>query len=301
MTHKPFARLGLLLLFTLLVPLGVIAAPNARQEAPPTPTPPPTPPPVSLPLLLKAPRFAYPEHILIPAGTFLMGCDEAHSAGFICYDGALPLHTVYLDAYLIDTTEVTNAEYAACVGANKCDPPKSLSSAHRGDYYGNPLYDHYPVLFVDWLMANDYCAWAGGSLPTEAQWEKAARGSLDTRPYPWGDQLPDCTLANILIPTIGCVYDTSEVGSYPNGASVYGALDMSGNVIEWVSDWRDYDYYKISPYENPTGPLYGEYKVLRGGSWVNDADRARIDYRTGDYPYYVWNNVGFRCAYPAVP
>jgi formylglycine-generating enzyme required for sulfatase activity len=222
--------------------------------------------------------------LYVPASEFMMGSE----AGEL---NEKPVHEVSLDAFWIDRTEVTNAMYALCVDAQQCNPPTEISSASRVEYFGNPEFDNYPVVFVSWEDANDYCAWADRRLPTEAEWEKAARGT-DGRTYPWGDVSPETNLLNYNLE----VGDTTEVDKYPGGASPYGALDMAGNVWEWVADWDSATYYVSSPPSNPLGPDTGESRVLRGGSWATPEYYVRSALRGANLPEYSNYTAGFRCA-----
>jgi formylglycine-generating enzyme required for sulfatase activity len=209
---------------------------------------------------------------------------------------------VALDDFWMDETEVTNAQYRRCVEVGDCSPPAESGSSSRDSYYGGGTYDDYPVIYVSWYQAADYCAWAEARLPTEAEWEYAAHGP-EGRVFPWGDEF-DGTRVNYC--DANCPYehadetaddgyaDTAPVGAYPGGASWCGALDMAGNVWEWVADW--YGDYPSGRQVNPTGPSSGEKRVLRGGSWGSSQYEARCAARYGPPPGGSSDDVGFRCA-----
>ena len=232
--------------------------------------------------------------VFVPQGEFLMGVDKDNEYGF-----PNPGYTVYLDAYWIDQTDVTNAMYALCVDAGACHEPhspKNVDTVFKGD--------NQPAGFVNWNDADDYCRWAGRRLPTDAEWEKAARGT-DGRTYPWGNQKPAGNLLNFADinssmqdadKNIDDGYKfTSPVWNYPDGASPYGALDMAGNAFQWVQDW-DGNYYVNPPYINPQGPSSGEDKILRGGSCFNDERAIRSMFSLSIEPSSVAGNISFRCA-----
>ncbi len=225
--------------------------------------------------------------VMISQGEFRMGSD----AGKI---DEQPIHRVYLDGFWMDRTEITNAQYRKCVASGSCTNPSSDDSFTRQRYYtsDNDQYGNFPVIHVDWYQAAAYCKWAGGRLPTEAEWEAAARGT-DGRTFPMGDHV-DKGNANYA----GFVGDTARVGSYPSGASPYGVLDMAGNVWEWVFDWYDQDFYRRSPDRNPTGPPSGSSRVLRGGSWEDDTDLVRSPNRNFNDPHSSTTTWGFRCVVP---
>ena len=226
--------------------------------------------------------------VSVPGGPFVMG--GATSSGI-----EVPTHTVTLDTFWIDQTEVTNGKYAKCVQAGACQVPQNNTSHSHPTYYGFTSFSSYPVIYVNWNQAKTYCAWAGGRLPSEAEWEKAAVGS-DARTYPWGENI-DNTYANFNL----LLGDTSIVGSYKKGVSPYGAYDMAGNVSEWVADWYGSTYYQSSSASNPTGPTSGEKRVIRGGSWgTSDAD-TRSSIRDFNYPNAFGNALGFRCASSSAP
>ncbi len=220
--------------------------------------------------------------VYVPAGQFIMGSADGEGDG-----DEHPQHVVYLDAYWIGQTEVTNAQYQQCVAGGACDPAGCMND----DDLDKP---DQPVVCVSWVDAKAFCEWAGLQLPTEAQWEKAARGT-DGRIYPWGNEEPNCTKAQYW----GCDGKTITVGSKPAGASPYGALDMAGNVWEWVADWYSEDYYANSPDRNPAGPESGDWRVLRGGSWNYYPVNVRAASRNGLLPGNRNDYVGFRCAAPS--
>ncbi len=238
--------------------------------------------------------------VFVSSGEFKMGSAKTDDPQAL--DEEIPQHIVYLDEYWIDQTEVTNAQYAMCVATGSCTPPSENFSLSRGSYYDNQQYANYPVIFVTWSQAAAYCTWAGRRLPTEAMWEKAARGP-DGLIFPWGNVF-DGAKANYC--DINCIngwkderfddgyLDTSPVGDYPAGASVYGALDMSGNVYEWVADW--YEPYRRISLVNPAGPATGTEHIIRGGSWGDDAAHIRAAVRSHSNVPSSSNFIGFRCA-----
>jgi serine/threonine-protein kinase len=222
--------------------------------------------------------------VYVPEGEFEMGSNDN--------DDEQPVHTVWLDAFWIDQTEVTNTMYAQCVEGGNCE-----------DMALNPEKSSHPIVGADWANAEAYCEWAGRRLPSEAEWEKAARGT-DGRTYPWGNKIPSCSLLNFN-PGEPCVGDTSEVGSYPAGASPYGALDMAGNAWEYVADWYDETYYGSSPDRNPVGPdsgslpsgdLPGDLRVQRGGSYFQNEEVAKSSFRSWPNYDFGGGENGFRCA-----
>jgi formylglycine-generating enzyme required for sulfatase activity len=271
-------------------------------EFTPTPTFTPTPVPTDTPEPTPTPQYQAGssitreqdgmEMMYVPEGEFMMGANDEDS-----YDDEVPYHPVYLSAFWMDKFEVTTEQYARCVNAGACSAPNATSSAMKTSYYGNSLYNRYPVLHIDWQQASDYCAWAGGRLATEAEWEKAARGD-DGRVYPWGSQSPSCQLANMNVDG-ECVGDTVAVGSYPDGASPYGIMDLAGNVEEWIYDWIDVEYYQNSPYENPQGAASGEERGVRGGSWFDIARYVRTSMRWWQEPFDSSDKIGFRCVMDA--
>jgi formylglycine-generating enzyme required for sulfatase activity len=230
--------------------------------------------------------------ITVQAGPFVMGSDRGAP-------DERPVRLVDLSAFRLDRVEVTNGRYRRCVAAGACTPPALPNSHRRARYHGDPAWDDYPVIFVSWEQAERFCRFAGGRLPTEAEWEKAARGPApEAREYPWGDAAPDCARANLGGPG-SCAGDTDRVGRRPAGASPFGALDMAGNVWEWVADWYAPDAYRLAAIRDPRGPSGGTMRVMRGGCWESGASSLRVSCRKAELPAAWGDNVGFRCAYPA--
>jgi eukaryotic-like serine/threonine-protein kinase len=257
--------------------------------------------------------------VYIPEGDFLMGLPDGQG-----YADNRPQHTVYLDAYWIDQTEVTNEEFSTFVTETKY-----LTDVENGAIpytysgiawvkldgaswknptgYGSTLsgFEKHPVIFVSWVDAKAYCEWAGKRLPTEAEWEKAARGT-EGQVYPWGFLPPNGKLANFGDSSTDYSWSdkttndgyatTAPVGSYPDGKSVYGLLDMAGNANEWVADWYGSDYYLSSPSSNPTGPMYGDFRSLRGGPFFGNLADLRSATRAMDGQNSARFDSGFRCA-----
>ncbi|MBI5946193.1 MAG: SUMF1/EgtB/PvdO family nonheme iron enzyme [Chloroflexi bacterium] len=292
---------GLYCLLTMLLAACAQAEPTlpAPTLPPPTETPLPTqtltptqtPTPSETPLPTITPEgeigstWIRPKDgmamVYVPKGAFIMGSSSGDP-------DEQPAHEVYLDAYWIDQTEVTYTMFA------RFTPARSGRQAADG---------------VSWEQAAEYCAWVGSRLPTEAEWEKAARGT-DERVYPWGNQPPTGDLVNFADRNSRLNWEDTNVddrygavapvGSYPAGASIYSALDMAGNVAEWVNDWYDQAYYSASPLTNPRGPGVGDFRVLRGGSWFSTAAGVRTTDRSWYIPEAGTDYGGFRCAQSTV-
>jgi formylglycine-generating enzyme required for sulfatase activity len=257
------------------------------------------------------------EMVLVPAGSFLRGCSPADDS---CFDNEHPARAIHLDAFYLDRTEVTVAAYRSCVAAGACSTEglgqhsgSRTTSVTPGQGHNTTEFDPaasaatcnytargregHPINCVSWHQAQAFCAWAGKRLPTEAEWEKAARGR-DDRIYPWGNAPPSCSLA---VMDGGCGKGgTARVGSRPRGMSPAGALDMSGNVTEWVSDWYGVDDYAGSPAHAPRGPSTGRFRVVRGGTWRNAVEGKLNALRNSNRYSYIptahLDYVGFRCA-----
>lgn len=250
---------------------------------------------VYLPMII---RWLPPEEMVtIPEGNFLMGCSTLDPN---CHSNEYPLHKVYLSEFAIDLYEVTNEYYAECVRVGVCTPPATTGSITRASYYEDASYRNYPVIAVTWYQALTYCYWRGKRLPTEAQWEKAARGPSGTPVYPWGNTYPTCSLMNYMKGAgVYCIGDTTPAGAYPEGISPYGLHDIAGNVWEWTADWYDDDYYSRYPVNSwpadPGGPSSGLTKVIRGGAWDMNAESARNSRRQNGLPYDLDTATGFRC------
>jgi iron(II)-dependent oxidoreductase len=251
--------------------------------------------------LERAKQPVHEEMVLVPAGWFLMGSTRQTDRN--AYPTEFPQRRVYLDAFEIDKYEVTALQFLRFVLAT--DRPPLLDWRYDGGNFQESM-AHHPVMHVSWYEADAYCTWAGKRLPSEAEWEKAARGE-DGRIYPWGNQMAGLTRANYGRTGLsGPVRDRPErlllyppiidVDKYGNAVSPYGAHQMAGNVAEWVADWYDPAYYATAPERNPKGPARGTQKAFRGGGWIDSTPTVRAAQRNGTDPNVKMNWLGFRCA-----
>lgn len=259
-----------------------IATPVEPTAVEPTAVVPTAVPPTAAPPVLAmevGTTFSYFDGSLlvpVPAGPFTMGGGGSDN----------PVHTVYLSDFWIYTTEVTNRMYSLCVAVGKCSPPDAMDNPIFTDVrQGNR-----PLVGVNWQQASDYCAFAHGRLPTEAEWEKTARGP-NGNTFPWGEDPPKCDLLNFG----SCVFQTTNVGTYPKGKSYYGAFDLSGNVFEWVSDWYLTSYYGTAPTQDPLGPDIGSKRSVRSSSFNSDGYLTEVSRRFSAIPDEHRATLGFRC------
>lgn len=231
--------------------------------------------------------------VAVPGGLFLMGCSPKQKH---CDAESQPKHEVRVASFLIDRTEVTVADYRDCVTKKECEAPGTSSGSCNWDADDR---ERHPLNCINWKRASNYCRVQGKRLPTEAEWEKAARGN-DERAYPWGNQSASCNYAVMVEGgSEGCGRSSTwPVASKPAGQSPYGAMDMAGNLWEWVSDWYDASYYSRSPNSNPAGPKSGSERTIRGGSWDDmlGAPALRTTIRVGNDPSTQGRHLGFRCA-----
>jgi formylglycine-generating enzyme required for sulfatase activity len=269
--------------------------PIATLTPTPTNTPPPTatlPPTATFTPVLApgatavAARADSMVMVYIPAGTFQMGSSNGSN-------NEQPVHNVSLDAFWMDQSEVTNAMYRKCVDAKACRLP-DLSV-----YFGYPTFSNYPAVYVSWDGANVYCKWADAQLPSEAQWEYAARGGLVQNTYPWGNEAPSCEPGAKNGANYRSCNKNGPIAVKTFAPNDYGLYDMAGNVWEWVSDWYNGNYYNNSPAANPLGPANGTSRVMLGGAWNTDKYYLRVSNRGMDPPTdnpRSW--IGFRCVRP---
>lgn len=275
------------LAFLLVLALG-LAACGGSTAAQPTAFQPTATPDIDIPI----------EDLLVyvPGGPFIMGSDP--EVDTLARQDEQPARRVLLNGFFIYRNEVTNDMYAQCVEAGECTPPTTIEDEQdpeaetASQHYADPEYKDHPVVGVNWYQADNFCSWLNARLPSEAEWEKTARGELGAL-YPWGDDEPLCDRAN----GGDCILDTitEKIGQLPLGASFYEANDLAGNVWEWTADWYDPDYYQVAGSANPQGPLEGELKVVRGGSYLDAQDNLRSAARFAIDPEDAFNEVGFRC------
>ncbi|MBK8987721.1 MAG: SUMF1/EgtB/PvdO family nonheme iron enzyme [Chloroflexi bacterium] len=314
---------GLLAVLLIVIALGVIvslvninAADDTVGEAEATatiesavvaaltaiaPTPSPLPRPTTLPTPTPQPFITETgsRMLYVPPGTFRMGDDEGER-------DERPSRLVRMDAFFMDETEVTVGQYAQCVVAGACRAPRASAE----NYYGSDAFNDYPVIFVNWYDAQTFCEWRGARLPSEAEWEMAAGFNpvegLKLR-FPWGDVF-DGSKLNFC--DVNCTHSNRDtnyndgyrfaapVGTYPDGRSPIGAYDMAGNVMEWLGDWYGFSFYREDSDYNPRGPAEGDFRGIRGGSWLSTAGQVGTAARSSFDPLVAQANVGFRCAMP---
>ncbi len=267
-------------------PAQITEAPIVATEAPIVATEPPAATDAPLvtinlagPLMELGSKYKYVDGsilVAVPGGPFIMGYNAADN----------PIHEVTLSDFWIYSTKVTNQQYALCVQAGKCSPPDLLNNTVYGDY----RFINHPVTGVNHSQAAEYCTFVHGRLPSEAEWEKTARGP-EGNLFPWGDEAPVCSFLNYKF----CMGKTTAINDYPNGVSYYGAFDMSGNAREWAADWYSPTYYSESPVGDPLGPELGEKRSVRGSSYQDSADPSISAHRFSLLPTENLPDLGFRC------